>query len=81
MVTDTATPQQTLTLLEARVEAIERRVTDLRNRITIGGRTKDWRRTIGMFANDPVFDEIVRLGREWRESENEIDFPEDGAEK
>ena len=81
MATDTATPQETVTLLEARVEALERQITELRNRITIGGRTKDWRRTIGMFADDPVFDEIVRLGREWRESQNETDFPEEGAEK
>lgn len=81
MATDTATPQQTVTTLEARIEALERQVTELRNRITLGGRTKDWRRTIGMFANDPVFDEIVRLGREWRESQNEIDLPEEGTDK
>jgi hypothetical protein len=26
--------------------------------------------TIGMFANDPEFDEIARLGREYREQAN-----------
>jgi hypothetical protein len=27
-----------------------------------------WRRIVGSFANDPAFDEAMRLGREWRES-------------
>jgi len=32
--------------------------------------TKDWRATVGMFKDDPVFKEIVELGRQWREEEN-----------
>jgi hypothetical protein len=31
---------------------------------------KDWRRTVGWAKNDPVFEEAMRLGAEWRESEN-----------
>ncbi len=30
------------------------------------GHPKDWRRTVGIFANDPDFEEAVRLGREYR---------------
>lgn len=27
-----------------------------------------WEEIAGMFANDPAFEEAMRLGREWRES-------------
>ena len=29
-----------------------------------------WEENVGRFANDPVFDEIVRLGREYRENQH-----------
>jgi hypothetical protein len=28
----------------------------------------DWRHILGIFANDPAFEEAMRLGREYRES-------------
>ena len=31
----------------------------------------DWRATFGMFADDPGFDEILQLGREYREQANQ----------
>ena len=31
----------------------------------------NWRATFGMFADDPEFDEILRLGREYREQQNQ----------
>jgi hypothetical protein len=30
----------------------------------------DWKSTVGMFADDPDFDEILRLGREYRRKMN-----------
>ena len=30
---------------------------------------KDWESTVGMFANDPTFDEAMELGRQWREAQ------------
>jgi hypothetical protein len=31
----------------------------------------NWRATFGMFADDPDFDEVLRLGREYREQANQ----------
>ena len=57
--------------LEERVLTLERELAEIKTLLlTEGPRKKDWRRTVGMFANDPEFDEILRLGREWREREN-----------
>jgi hypothetical protein len=57
----------TIAQLERRVSKLERLVDELSQRSAtkpLGG----WRKSLGRFANDPVFDEIVRLGREYRES-------------
>jgi hypothetical protein len=55
--------------LEQRVAALERELAELK--ATVGERPKQgWESTIGAFANDPLFDEAVRLGREWRDEEN-----------
>jgi hypothetical protein len=34
---------------------------------------KDWRKTFGMSANDPGFDDMIRLGREIREQDQKDD--------
>lgn len=56
--------------LEARVKALEEEVARLKARLDKPCNTKeDWLDTIyGSFANDPAFEEAMRLGREWRES-------------
>lgn len=60
----------TLMQLEQRVGALERKVEKLMSR-TEGRRGKKedwWREQAGRFRNDPVFDEIVRLGKAYRKS-------------
>jgi hypothetical protein len=57
--------------LEQRVAALERTVARLEGRNGDGtGRTKDWRRTIGMFTDDPgalaIFEEAQKLRRKNR---------------
>jgi hypothetical protein len=61
--------------LEARVLALEHKVSELENankNVANGDHPNPngpwWKTGAGRFANDPVFDEIVRLGREYRES-------------
>lgn len=56
--------------LEKRVEALERAVEELRAQITTSPEKQEpwWITEAGRFANDPVFKEVVRLGREYRES-------------
>ena len=58
----------TLDQLERRLTNLERDAAELRMEHKPLRLYKDMRRTFGMFANDPAFDEIVRLGREYRES-------------
>jgi len=55
--------------LEKRVKALEKKVAELSARPGRPNRRKDWRRTIGIFQNDPDFEEAVRLGRKYREQQ------------
>jgi hypothetical protein len=56
--------------LEKRVQALEEAVACLRNELRGGvdPRRAWWRETVGRFKDDPVFEEIVRLGKQYRES-------------
>jgi hypothetical protein len=63
--------------LKERVAALEAEIARLQAenvRLTatieeLGGDTRPWWEKIaGSFANDPAFEEAMRLGREWRES-------------
>lgn len=58
----------TLNQLERRISALEERLERLDRAQTSVPSKPWWRRTAGRFANDPMFEEIVRLGREYRES-------------
>jgi hypothetical protein len=56
--------------LERRVTALEEAVARIEGQVAPTPATQRhwWHDDAGAFANDPVFDEIVRLGREYRES-------------
>lgn len=60
----------TLQQLEERLLKLEDRFQELEKRIPPTSATKHWRDTFGMFADDADFDEVLRLGREYREQEN-----------
>ena len=64
MATKTATKslEQLIEALEQRVEALERQIKDLTGAKPRQPGRVDWRNTIGMFADDPVYDEIVKAG-------------------
>ena len=55
--------------LEKRVTALERKVAQMSAQPIRSNRSKDWRRTIGVFRNDPEFEKAVQLGREYREQQ------------
>jgi ADP-ribose pyrophosphatase YjhB (NUDIX family) len=64
-------PSQTL---ENRVTALEQLMERITNRVTADEtlpRKKDWRRTIGMFANDPIMKEIDEETRKIREADRD----------
>jgi hypothetical protein len=63
----------TLEQLEQRVHDLEREVAQLRGELLPLRRLRCAQDTFGMFAGDPEFDEIVRLGREYRQQANSGD--------
>jgi hypothetical protein len=60
--------------VEERIAALENRVEALQHlleeRLPDGPAKEDggWRAIIGTFADDPLYEEAMRLGREWRQS-------------
>lgn len=56
---------------EERLEALEKAVAQLADRSQAALESKDWRSTVGMFANDPVMKEIQEEGRKIREAERQ----------
>jgi hypothetical protein len=59
--------------LEQKVDDLARQVADLRRELKPLRPFASIQETFGMFANDPEFDEIVRLGREYRDQVNTED--------
>lgn len=59
--------------LEERLEILEREMTQVKARLEPQDSSKanPWLTHVyGAFKNDPLFEESVRYGREWRESQN-----------
>ena len=52
--------------LEKRLAVLEQSVADLQEHAKS---RNPWQKIIGHFANDPVYDEIIRLGKEHRDSQ------------
>ena len=63
--------------LEARLSALEREVAEIKRRIPPVDANNWFDKVAGSFENDPEFEEVVRLGRELRES----DMLNDGGEE
>jgi hypothetical protein len=63
----------TLQQLEQRLSKLERQVATLQREMTPLRPLANVQDTFGMFANDPEFDEIAQLGREYREQVNAED--------
>jgi hypothetical protein len=56
--------------LEQRLAVLEKEFHALKQRLPKSP-TRDWRDTFGAFADDPGFDEILRLGREIRRQDRQ----------
>ncbi len=58
--------------VEERLAALEREVRDLRKRVESGQQSKDWRSQVyGSLKNVPEFDQVLRLGREMRQGDQD----------
>ncbi|MDZ4288681.1 MAG: hypothetical protein U0984_12020 [Prosthecobacter sp.] len=59
-----------MTTMEERMNSLEQEVAGLKAMLGLSKPVKkDWESTVGMFQNDPVFDEVMDLGRQWREAQ------------
>jgi hypothetical protein len=54
--------------IEKRLAALEAEMASLKS--SPKSKNRWWDKIAGSFAKDPAFDEAMRLGRKWRESEN-----------
>jgi len=63
----------TIEQLEQKVNELAAEVAELRKEIKPLRPFENIQATFGMFANDPEFDERVRLGREYRKQVNAAD--------
>lgn len=70
------TLEQRLTTLETRFDTLQRL---LEEQITRSPKKekRGWQAIVGTFADDPLYEEAMQLGREWRESQ----FDESSQEK
>lgn len=57
------TLEDRITIIEAELETLKRKIED--KEVT---KPRGWRSVVGVFADDPEFEEAMRLGREYRES-------------
>ena len=62
------TLENRLATLETRFDTLQRLINE--QLLPLQKREKrGWQAIVGTFANDPIYDEAMRLGREWRESQ------------
>jgi hypothetical protein len=54
--------------LQHRVQVIEQELAHLKRQMGVTDQRPWWEQIWGTFANDPAFEEAMRLGREYRES-------------
>lgn len=53
--------------LETRVTTLERELASLKEQVA-SQKLPWWKANLGQFANDPIYDEAMKLGRAYRES-------------
>ncbi len=60
--------------LEERVERLEHKLQEVESRLAEQAKPampqkRDWRWFVGIYADSPDFDEVVRIGQEWRNAD------------
>lgn len=66
------TVEERLTTLETRLDSLQRLLDDRASQQRTATKEKrGWQAIVGTFANDSLYEEAMRLGREWRESQRE----------
>ena len=63
--------------IEERLTLVERELADLKTRLPAEAKPENWiEKMSGSFKDDPEFDEILRLGRQFREADRPKDDDE-----
>ena len=62
--------QEQTSPLEQRVSTLEKELSEIKQMLAKFSELKSpwWLKVAGSFEQDPTFDEVVKLGQEWRES-------------
>ena len=58
--------------LEERLTAVEQELAEVKRQLltrTVNSLVPWWEQQVGKFADDPLYEEAMRLGRAWRESQ------------
>ena len=63
------------TTLEDRLSRLEQEMDGIKTLLHNQQGDKDWRRIFGMSRDDPAFEELIQLGREFREQQHEEGTP------
>lgn len=64
----TATVEERIAALETRLDSLQQLLNE-RLPQPNAKEKRGWQAIVGTFANDPLYDEAMHLGREWRESQ------------
>lgn len=59
--------EERLKVLESRQDALQRLIEERLPQAAPSGK-RGWEAIVGTFADDPLYEEAMRLGRKWRES-------------
>lgn len=62
------TLEDRMTMVEQEIERLKQQLQAVQPQET----EPRWKQIIGVFKDDPLFDEAERLGREWRDEQNAI---------
>ncbi len=76
----TSTIEERLAAVETKLEQLQREKEQSKGQDSAA---PWWEQIRGQFKDDPIYDEAMRLGREWRESEDVIneDVIDEGKDK
>ena len=62
------TIEERLTAVETKLQEMKREREQKKEQDSKAGKPRGWKSIVGVFANDPEFEEAMRIGREYRES-------------
>jgi hypothetical protein len=65
------TVEERLSALELRLEALQRQLDERLLQTTQTKEKRGWQAIVGTFANDPLYDEAMRMGQEWRNTQHD----------